>query len=130
MIIGKGGSVVRELQSKYRVLITVSKESSRETPDKKKITITGKRKEDVLAAKDEIYMEKVVIPVDENMIDFVCGPEDRNLEDFEKKSGVFNLRVDRGAQGKYNISAVGSVQNCEDLKALVQTQLSYYDSFQ
>jgi predicted PilT family ATPase len=75
-VIGKGGSAIKDVQDKYYVQINIAKDSPKEQPNKKGITIIGKRKEDVEHAKDEIYIEKVTIPIDENLIDFVCGAKD------------------------------------------------------
>jgi len=85
----------------------------------------------VQKARDEIYLEKVHIPVEEHLLDFVCGHNDSNLYYFEQQTGAFNIRIEQGEQeGKYYLVAIGGKNNLEDLKAMLQNHLTYFDSYQ
>lgn len=89
MIIGRGGAHIRDIESKYRVEIVVDKKVQQNQPDKKKIAVYGGRKEDVERAKEELYLERVEIPVEEKMLEFICGQNENNLRYLEEKTGVF-----------------------------------------
>lgn len=49
----------------------------------------GGNAEDIERAKDELYLERVEVPVQENQIDFICGKNDDNLIYLEERSGAF-----------------------------------------
>ena len=93
--------------------------------DKRKITVFGRDQKSTQDALDEIFLDRLSIPVEASMIEQVCGNNDANLHFFTKKSGTVHLTVEKD-RGNFLLQAIGTRRSLEILRTIVQTQINLY----
>lgn len=107
LIIGKAGQAVKDVQNRYNVKIQVGSENV-DDGDKRRIIIQAQRSNDLQEAVDEVYLQRLYIPVEDENVKYVCGYNDENLNYFQKKAGVISLTLDRNREtGKPQLVAIG-----------------------
>ena len=121
LIVGTQGSQIKKIQEQFNV--TVNVERSAAAGDKRKITVYGKSEKDVEDAIEEIFLEKIVIPIEQQLAESVCS--NSNLNYFFEKSHVIDLNVEKNSHnGGIDIVAIGTRRALEDLKFYVQTHIN------
>ena len=95
LIIGRGGSNLKNLQDQFKVFIDIDK--SQTESSKRKIVISGKTEKSVQDAAEELDIQELRLPIED--VDYVCGINDKNLDYFHNKSDVLVLRIETGKSG-------------------------------
>lgn len=94
------------------------------------ITVTGNNEKDVEEAIEEIMIERIAIPIENQIIEYVCGQNDKNLSFFHDRSGVLQLNIESQANGNFALVAAGTKRALDDLTTIVQTHIGLYEPYQ
>jgi predicted PilT family ATPase len=132
LVIGKGGSNIRDIEDKYNVKIIIEKEEGNNNDHQKKVIIIGKDKRSVEMATEDVNLQRTKIEVDGQNINYVCGSHDSNLRYFEQQAKIISVNVERSSKDKniYYLEVIGKESANEEFKTLIQTHLDYQDHFE
>ena len=141
LIIGKGGSNISYVKQEFGVgihIIEHNEEDSKEfteqdiPEDKALIRISGKDHNLVLAAKREIHLQRITIPIDADKIDYVKGYSNVIINDIKEKSKcvkVFLHDPERNSNEGI-LEVIGNEDSLEDLEMLLETHMGYFNTYQ
>ena len=127
LLIGKQGLHIKKISDSFSVGITVGRATVGD--NKRVITVTGNNEKDVEEAIEEIMIERIAIPIENQIIEYVCGQNDKNLSFFHDRSGVLQLNVESQANGNFSLVAAGTKRALDDLTTIVQTHIGLYEPY-
>ena len=76
----------------------MDKDNLKDQPDKRRITVRGSNEQDVLFAIEEINIQRVLIPIENHLVDHVRGKNDSNLEFFFNKASLKSINIEKPRQ--------------------------------
>jgi len=141
IIIGKAGANIAFVKQKYGVNIhiiegedeDVNEYTNTEIPeDKALIRLFGNEKSWVKEAKSYICLSKNSYPIEGKKVDYFKGYQNAIVNDMKEKSGCVRVFVHDPVKGSSQgvIEAIGNEESLENLRLLMETHMSYYDTYQ
>lgn len=140
IIIGKSGSNISYIKQEFGVGIHIIEHNQEDTKeyteieipeDKALIRISGKDPKSVNLAKREIYLQRIMIPIEADKIDYIKGYQNVIINDIKEKSRCVKVFLHDPEQNEEEgmLEAIGNEDSLEDLEMLLETHLSYFNTY-
>lgn len=141
LIIGKGGANISYVKQEFGVGIHIMEDLDEEAKEytttvipegKALIRIYGKDPKWVALAKKEIFLQKIMLPIQSDKIEYIKGYQNVIINDMKEKSRCVKAFVHDAQDGNEEsvIEVIGNEDAIENIKMLLDTHLSYYETYQ